>query len=130
MKAAQSRRNMKTLLERLTEGGTLENIKIVELHFDNYQQMRTYFVPADEVDRFVEAHKELHVSPGVNPYNGVTTNKIRMIMVSDAGLVGPYWWTTPGLKETKPPEPPGARYYAPMKTRQVYIDPDWAAEME
>lgn len=67
-----------------------------------------YMMQADQVDTFIEASKELHFFPGINPHNGAKTSELREIYVAKMRpftatrtdfLSHPkaYWHTTPGL---------------------------------
>ena len=46
------------------------------------QNITTYIVPTEHVDRFVTAQVRLHHTPGINPHNYSNTTKIREITVS------------------------------------------------
>jgi len=57
-----------------------------------------YIVLADEVDRFIEATRRLHVDPGVNPHNGNPARRAVRISLSHLTMRGPFWWTSPELR--------------------------------
>ena len=101
---------MRRWRKRRPEIRLLGEIRAVTLEFLSGRQS-TYLVPKEEVDAFVEAAKELHYKPGINPHNRVKTAPITVISVGELtfrdGFCGPYWWTTPGLAENGNPE--GAR---------------------
>ena len=75
-----------------------------------------HIISSDEVERFSEACMRLHSYPGINPYNGGAAKKVKRITKKDllsnhddmlAG--GPYWWSTPSLKNH---DPAGARVWS------------------
>lgn len=88
----------------------------------------SFFVPAAEVDRFVEASKRLHWKPGCNPHNGSKTAQAYQITVATMGLRGPFWWTTPDLQNNC--DPAGARIIDVDKERTVWIDEEYFARCE
>lgn len=80
----------------------LGEVRAVTLVFLDGSQT-THLVPKEEVGIFVEAAKELHYKPGINPHNRVKAAPITVILVGELtfkdGFCGPYWWSTPGLAE-------------------------------
>lgn len=87
-----------------------------------------YLIPADQVDRFVEASKRLHWKPGRNPHSGLETSKIWRIAVSELECRGPYWWTVPDLQENG--DPAGAQIIDEGRSRVVWSDEEYLARCE
>ncbi len=77
----------------------MQNLVVINIHWVTHKSTQ-YFVDKGDVAAFVQAFRELHHTPGVNPYikdrNNVCS-KIYMITQAEVGPSGPYWWTTPGL---------------------------------
>lgn len=66
-----------------------------------------HLVREDEVALLVEATKQLHHTPGVNPANMLKASKVWRITSAAPHYRKPYWWSTPGLGEK--PDVRGAR---------------------
>ena len=78
----------------------LDQIANVVVTFADHS-MRTYTMPKDHVDMFFDATVKLHYEPGINPYNGNATAKIKMIDAYEMVLeTVPYWWSMPSLDMT------------------------------
>lgn len=75
----------------------IDEIRQITVHFVN-GRANSYLIHRDEIDRFIEATKELHVDPGRNPHNGEPTARAWRITSAPLQCQGPYWWTTPGLQ--------------------------------
>ncbi len=79
----------------------------------------------EEIGKFIEASKQLHYYPGINPYNNQKTPKLKEILVSRLCTTGPFWWTAPGLGNDVPKEqsyaPPGGAIL--LEWRQRYRIP-------
>jgi hypothetical protein len=107
----------------------LSEVKQVTLHYVGSAAAK-YLVLADELDRFVEASKQLHFDPGRNPHNNVEAAKIWRITVADLEFRGPFWWTVPDLQNND--DPRGARIIDGGTERNAFIDLEtvnrWHAE--
>ena len=75
-----------------------------------------HIISSDEVERFSEACMRLHSYPGINPHNGGLPKKIKRITRKDLLSQhddmlpgGPYWWSTPDLKNNH--DPAGAKVW-------------------
>lgn len=79
------------------------DITRITIHWEDSEEKTSHFVRTEHVERFVEATKQLHVSPAVNPHSGNPCRKAKAIIAEDPEIVGPYWWTTPGLQENGDP---------------------------
>lgn len=88
----------------------------------------SHLIPADEVDRFVEASKRLHWKPGINPHVRDRDNrasKIWRISVAKLELRGPFWWTVPDLQNNG--DPAGARIIDAGVGKTVFVDEAYVA---
>jgi hypothetical protein len=62
-----------------------------------------YVVHESQVATFIEAQKNLHFEPGVNPHTGGVTQRIGRIQVLSYKAQKPRWWSTPDLMENDDP---------------------------
>ena len=63
-----------------------------------------HIVKTTDLAKFIEASQRLHYEPGINPHNGKVTARLSCIEVSKLVSGGPYWWSTPSLKENGDPD--------------------------
>lgn len=80
----------------------ISEMRQVVIHYRNLRPS-TYLIHQCEVERFVEASKQLHSDPGLNPHNGNLCAKVWKITVTPVRATGPFWWTTPGLQNNDDP---------------------------
>lgn len=87
---------------------TSDSPELQQLAIGNFRQVAWRYedgsvheeiVHLEHVERMIQAVKDLHYQPGVNPHNGASAAKAVAIYVGKPNLDGPYWWTTPGLKD-------------------------------
>ena len=97
----------------------LSDVRKVTLHYIG-STPASYLVPADQVDRFVEASKRLHFRPGKNPHNGEDAAKVWKITVAEMELRGPYWWTVPDLQNNG--DPAGAQIIDAGREQTAFVD--------
>jgi hypothetical protein len=77
-------------------------VKVTLVFFD--LTTNDHMIRKEDLDKFVEASKQLHYNPGKNPHNGGNAKPICAITVeTDLRWTGPFWWTTPGLKRNGDP---------------------------
>jgi len=91
---------MNSLLERLL-GRPIQQITI---YWEKGGDTATHMVSGNDVQRFVKATLELHYKPGKNPHNGMETTKVVKITARSLRHDGPFWWSTPGLKDNDDPK--------------------------
>ena len=80
----------------------LSDIRVVELFFfDNLRAPQTHIVHKDDIDKFVTATIQLHISPGINPHapGKGQTSPVHRVEVRELTYTSKYWWATPGLNE-------------------------------
>ena len=104
----------------------LSDVRQVTLYFVT-GPAATHMVLASELDRFIEASKQLHFRPGKNPHNGASAAAIYQIGVAPLKLEGPYWWATPGLGENG--DLSGARVIDGYSERTVWRDEVYFARL-
>lgn len=122
---SQQTRNSETR-ELLTPGTGLKahepclsELRQVALYFVGDAWPRsTHIVLASEVDKFVAACRELHHESAINPHSGLKTARLSRITVGRLVLFGPYWWSTPGLRDNG--DPKGARVISPVADQIVF----------
>ncbi len=102
----------------------VEDLREVSLYYED--RINTFLIHKDEVQMFVEASKSLHVSPGVNPHNGMKAERILLISCSTISSSGPYWWTSPSLQAGRK----GARILKAQDPTTLYVDPDHLKTMK
>ena len=95
----------------------LSQLRIVTVYPIDSGRPSEFIVPVDDVSKFVEATKKLHMNPGVDPHNGNPTTPAHMITVAELRVCGPYWWTTPDLQNND--DPNGARIIQKMSETVV-----------
>ena len=107
----------------------LSELRQVTVYFTDGRDAHSYLVHQSEVDKFVAACKRLHVAPGVNPHNGMQCAKACKITVAPLCAHGPYWWSTPNLRENF--DPAGARVIDVDASRvhMAFIDEAQVANM-
>lgn len=92
------------LTPRVTDSSELQHLAMADFRQISWRYDDGDFsyeiVYVDHVDRLVQAIKELHYNPGVNPHNGKQTAQVVAIYVGEPQLDGPYWWATPGLQDS------------------------------
>ena len=76
----------------------LSELREVTLWFKEALPSSTYWVRVCDLEKFIEACKELHYRPGINPHNGRKAACLKEITVKRFKMFGPYWWSTPGLQ--------------------------------
>lgn len=113
----------------------LSQVRRVTLHWRRagpFDARTSYLIPTNEVEKFIEASKQLHFNPGRNPHNGRKTRRIWRITVAELDLHGPFWWTTPNLRENY--DPVGAHTIDSYHECEVFVDQvtrdQWRAEDE
>jgi len=84
----------------------IKDFRIVHVKFEGESYFTTsHVVHKDDLDKFIQATKELHVYKGDrNPITGTIPSKLREIRVNTFDPTGPYWWSTPGLTGNDNPE--------------------------
>lgn len=73
-------------------------IKKVTVTFEDKSQSE-FLILDSELECFIKANVRLHYKPGKNPHAHGQVTKIISIAVSDLKPTGPYWWSTPNLKD-------------------------------
>lgn len=88
----------------------IRNYRMVWVWFGNkskfkllFHRQDTYIIHKDHVDRFIQATRELHDNPGINPHTNSPTTPVHQIEVAPFLATGPYWWSTPGLQKNDDP---------------------------
>jgi len=89
---------MTSLLERLLK----RPLQQITLYWEG-GDTTTYIVAGNDVQRFVKASLELYYKPGKNPHSGLEAGKVVKITAQSLSPTGPYWWSTPGLKDNNDP---------------------------
>lgn len=94
----------------------------------SWNDVQQNIVHESEVDTFLKATLELHYAPGLNPHNGNKCRIAREITVASFDAAGPFWWTTPGLKDNG--DPSGATLLqSDGRSRRLWINPDYLAQL-
>jgi hypothetical protein len=94
---------------------------------DTYHEPNHHIVHKDDVERLIEACKELHYEPGINPYNHRRTSQVYCINVGKPIVHGPFWWSTPGLGK-KQPESTGVSTID-WSEEHAWMSPEYAEEL-
>src|SRR2546421_8081585 len=78
------------------------NLNRLTLGFDLEDESKNVHYLADDGDLvdLARASLELHYKPGRNPSNDQPAAKLLYMVLNRLQPTGPYWWSTPGLKET------------------------------
>lgn len=77
----------------------LSELRLVEWEYAGGGEARRELVPADEVERLVQAVLALHHDPGLNPHNGEPTAALVRLRVGRPALSEGYWWSGPTLQD-------------------------------
>ena len=97
----------------------LSDLRVIELTFASHTT-QTHFVHRDDVDKFIVAIKRLHLDHCVNPHSGHETAKVVRIRVGAMKWKGPFWWSTPDLKQNY--DPSGVQLIDTESVEDVYYD--------
>lgn len=96
---------------------TISELVMVVVHYKDGNHPDTKIVPKVDVEKFIEATKKLHHSPGINPHSKLKTARATHIFVYGMEVSGPFWWSTPDLQQNY--DPNGARIIGEGRTLQV-----------
>src|SRR3990172_12901510 len=83
----------------------LENIRKICIRLEDninnspypYNDDKIYFLSTENVDEMIKATIKLHHTPGINPYSGQKTTKLKFMIIEKPKLYGSYWWTSSTL---------------------------------
>jgi len=73
---------------------------MVSAYFENSKKPNTNIVTSDDLNKLVTATLQLHSNPGINPYSKKRAERVIKITLRSLKSEGPFWWSTPGLKNT------------------------------
>jgi hypothetical protein len=94
------RRLVREAIDRGPKDGRDLNRLTLGFDLEDESKNVNYLVNDGDLVDLAQASLELHYKPGRNPSNDQPTAKLLYLALNRLQPTGPYWWSTPGLRET------------------------------